>query len=97
MAKIKLLGVKTIKAIKRRLLAGETSVSIAKDYPVTAAHIRKIRLGLKNPNHPNARWGYITLEDENETLEEMQERHKKRVKEIFEKYNKLKEKGDDDK
>jgi hypothetical protein len=64
MAKIKLLGVKTIRAIKRRLAAGETSTSIASDYPVSAAHIRKIRLGMKDPNHPNARWGYITLEDE---------------------------------
>jgi hypothetical protein len=64
MAKIKLLGVKTIRAIKRRLLAGENSVSIAKDYPVTAAHIRKVRIGMKDPNNPNGRWGYITLEDE---------------------------------
>jgi hypothetical protein len=45
-------------------LAGETSVSIAKDYPVTAAHIRKVRIGMKDPNNPNGRWGYITLEDE---------------------------------
>ena len=64
MAKIKLLGVKTIRAIKRRLLAGETSVSIAKDYPVSAGHIRKLRIGMKDPNNPNGRWGYITLEDE---------------------------------
>jgi hypothetical protein len=64
MAKIKLLGARTIRAIKRRLLAGETSVSIAKDYPVTAAHIRKVRIGMKDPNNPNGRWGYITLEDE---------------------------------
>lgn len=64
MGKVKLLGLRTIRAIKRRLLAGENSVSIAKDYPVTAAHIRKLRIGMKNPNDPNGRWGYITLEDE---------------------------------
>lgn len=64
MAKIKLLGVKTIRTIKKRLLAGETSVAIAKDYPVSSGQIRKIRLGMKDPNNPNGRWGYITLEDE---------------------------------
>ena len=64
MSRVKLLGVKTIRAIKRRLLAGETSLAIAKDYPVSSGHIRKIRIGMKDPNNPNGRWGYITLEDE---------------------------------
>jgi hypothetical protein len=64
MSKIKLLGVRTIRAIKKRLLAGENSFAIAKDYPVSSGHIRKIRIGMKDPNDPNGRWGYITLEDE---------------------------------
>lgn len=59
MGKVKLLGVKTIRSIKKRLRDGESSYSIAKDYDVTAAHIRKIRKGLTEPDHPNARWGYI--------------------------------------
>jgi len=59
MGKIKLLGVKTIRCIKKRLEAGETSTSIAKDYDVTASQIRKIRKGMTDPDHPNARWGYI--------------------------------------
>jgi hypothetical protein len=63
MSKIKLLGVKTIRQIKKRLLAGESSFAIAKDYPVSSGHIRKIRIGMKDPNNPNGRWGYITLED----------------------------------
>jgi hypothetical protein len=69
MAQIKLLSVKTIRAIKRRLLAGETSVSIAKDYPVSSGHIRKVRIGMKDPNNPNGRWGYITLKDEGDNDE----------------------------
>lgn len=64
MGKIKLLGVKTIRSIKRRLRDGESSYSIAKDYDVTAAHIRKVRLGMKDPSDPNGRWGYIKLDDE---------------------------------
>jgi len=59
MGKIKLLGVKTIRSIKKRLRDGESSYSIAKDYDVSAAHIRKIKKGLDFPDHPNARWGYI--------------------------------------
>jgi len=94
MAKIKLLGVKTIRTIKRRLKAGENSVEIAKDYPVSAGHIRKIRLGMKDPNDPNGRWGYIGLDDENETLEEREERNRQRVKELFD-IRKSKEKGSD--
>lgn len=64
MGQIKLLGVKTIRSIKRRLKAGESSYSIAKDYGITPSHVRKIRLGMTDPEHKNARWGYITLEDE---------------------------------
>lgn len=59
MGKIKLLGVKTIRSIKKRLKEGESSYSIAKDYDVTAGHIRKIRLGMKNKDDKNGRWGYI--------------------------------------
>ena len=65
MGQIKLLGVKTIRSIKRRLNAGESSYSIAKDYDVTPGHIRKVKKGMVDPTHPNARWGYIKLEDEN--------------------------------
>lgn len=65
MGQIKLLGVKTIRSIKRRLRDGESSYSIAKDYDVSPAHIRKIKKGMVDPTHPNARWAYITLEDEN--------------------------------
>ena len=66
MGQIKLLGVRVIRQIKRRLLAGEKSTTIAKDYGVSAGHIRKIRIGLHNPEHPNARWGYIKVDDTNE-------------------------------
>jgi hypothetical protein len=45
MGKVKLLGVKTIRSIKKRLRAGESSYSIAKDYDVTPGHIRKVRKG----------------------------------------------------
>jgi len=59
MGKIKLLGVKTIRSIKKRLRDGESSYSIAKDYGVSSGHIRKIRIGMNNPNDKNGRWGYI--------------------------------------
>lgn len=66
MAQIKLLGKKTIRTIKKRLLAGEKSTTIARDYGVSSGHIRKIRIGMENPQSPNGRWGYITLEDNDE-------------------------------
>ena len=66
MGEIKLFGKKTIRTIKKRLLAGETSTTIADDYGVSDGHIRKIRLGMKNPDHPNARWGYVLLTDAEE-------------------------------
>ena len=59
MGKVKLLGVKTIRSIKKRLRDGESSYSISKDYDVTPGHIRKMKKGLTEPDHPNARWGYI--------------------------------------
>ena len=66
MAKIKLLGKRVIRQIKRRLMAGEKSTTIARDYGVSSGHIRKIRIGIDNPDSPNGRWGYIGLEDDDE-------------------------------
>jgi len=71
MAQIKLFGKKTIRTIKRRLMAGEKSTTIAADYGVSSGHIRKIRIGIDNPDSPNARWADIKLTDaeEREALE----------------------------
>jgi hypothetical protein len=66
MAQIKLLGVRVIRQIKRRILAGEKSNSIASDYGVSSGHIRKIKLGMLDPTNPNGRWGYITLDESDE-------------------------------
>jgi len=64
MAQIKLLGVRVIRQIKRRILAGEKSTTIAADYGVSSGHIRKIRIGMNDPKNPNGRWGYIKLDDD---------------------------------
>jgi len=63
MPKIKLYGLRVIRQIKKRLASGEKSTTIARDYGVSAGHIRKIRLGMEDPTNPNGRWGYITFED----------------------------------
>jgi len=65
MGQIKLLGVRVIRQIKKRLLAGEKSTTIARDYDVSSGHIRKIRAAMKDENCPYGRWGYIKLEDTN--------------------------------
>lgn len=49
------LKVPDIIAIKKRLIKGEDSVSIACDYPVDSRQIRRIRSG--------ERWGHIKLEE----------------------------------
>jgi hypothetical protein len=66
MPQIKLFGLRIIRQIKRRLLKGEKSTTIAVDYGVSSGHIRKVRLGLYKPNHPNARWGSVKLSNEEE-------------------------------
>lgn len=66
MPEIKLFGKKTIRTIKKRLIAGEKPKDIADDYGVSDGHIRKIRLGITNPEHPNARWANVKLTDEEE-------------------------------
>jgi len=62
MGKIKLISLRKIKQIKQRLLAGEKSTTIAADYGVSSGHIRKIRIGIKDPNNPNGRWGYVEVD-----------------------------------
>ena len=66
MGQIKLLGVRVIRQIKKRLLQGEKSTTIARDYGVSSGHIRKIRAAMKDENCSYGRWGYIKLEDTNE-------------------------------
>jgi hypothetical protein len=66
MPNIKLFGLRVIRQIKRRLLKGEKSTTIAEDYGVSSGHIRKVRLGLYQPNHPNARWGSVKLSEAEE-------------------------------
>lgn len=65
MAKIKLTPDK-VREIKRRIIAGESSSSIAKDYNVSGGHIRKIRAGLKGYKTKNARWWYIGIVEEDD-------------------------------
>lgn len=74
MGRIKLHGKKTIRAIMKRLLAGETSVAIAKDYDVSSGHIRKIRAGMKDENCYYGRWTYIKLIDELENQSKTNEK-----------------------
>ena len=76
MPKIKLHGKKTIRAIMIRILAGESSIKIAKDYEVSSGHIRKIRARLKDINCPYGRWKQIDLTDELEEQNELNELNK---------------------
>jgi len=59
MAQIKLLGLRVLRQIRKRILAGEKSTTIAADYEVSAGHIRKLKLAIMNPESPNGRWKEI--------------------------------------
>lgn len=59
-----------VRNIKKLLLEGKLNQEqIAKKYSVSRPQITKIKKGMEDPNHKNARWVHITIEPQERVVD----------------------------